>query len=216
MEYIGFLLNIFLGFLSIVIIDCLPKGQAIIQLKGLKKIIFYLIFFLSELILGYIIKLSTRSYSSYFLGIVLLAVLETIMIIDFKYLIIPDSLNVAFGVIGVIRLLLNQNNNNIWEYLLTIPFNFGLIVIFWLIELKLKKPAIGGGDLKMFICVGLLLGLKREIVVIGLSSFIMLVEIVLIKLILNKNYEGYYPYGPSICISIMIIYLWGEKILTLY
>ena len=70
---------------------------------------------------------------------------------------------------------------------------------------------LGGGDLKLLISAGLFLGLRKEIIVVGMSSIVMLLEIMLIKIFLKKKYDGLYPFGPSISFSIMLVYLLGNS-----
>jgi leader peptidase (prepilin peptidase) / N-methyltransferase len=75
---------------------------------------------------------------------------------------------------------------------------------------------MGGGDIKLFFLIGLVLGAIYTLLTLFLASFIgMIVGIILLK-IRGKGRKTPVPFGPSIAIAAIIVYFYGEQILNSY
>jgi Type II secretory pathway, prepilin signal peptidase PulO and related peptidases len=93
-----------------------------------------------------------------------------VIYIDLEHMIIPDSINIAIAVVGILAIIFGNGQLNAiwWERLIggfgMFLLSFGILALFRVI---LKKDAIGGGDIKFLGAVGLFLGWK--LVLFGFS-----------------------------------------------
>lgn len=128
-------------------------------------------------------------------------------VIDFKYKIIPDRLNLTIFEVGIVIAFLYGFSN----VAITIDLLFGMLAggaIFAIIALIggmiYGKEAMGLGDVKFIAALGLYFGLTN-IVIISVMSFLLgaIVGIILIVFRVKKSNE-YIPFGPFIVISTLI------------
>ena len=67
-----------------------------------------------------------------------------------------------------------------------------------------RKESMGGGDLKLMVLLGFVLGWKMSIITIFLASFI---GLPISLIILYKNRTDIIPFGPFLSVSAIILYL---------
>ena len=94
-----------------------------------------------------------------------------------------------------------------------------MLVLIHLIELLIKKEAMGGGDIKLFGMVGLFLGLKLGLLTILLSVYIGAtygILTIIYSKIKKKEYNSMIPYGPFISVGALISILYGTNIVNWY
>ena len=90
---------------------------------------------------------------------------------------------------------------------------FLLMLLIGIIGKKIfKREALGGGDIKLAILIGIILGFRLGLVSIILSSLIAL-PYALASLMLNKNKEV--PFGPFLIGSMAIVFLFSDKFMNL-
>ena len=70
-----------------------------------------------------------------------------IAIIDYATSEIPDALNIALGILGIIFYIINIKTN----WWLPLVLNIGSFILFFIFFLLTGELAIGGGDMKMII-----------------------------------------------------------------
>ena len=75
-----------------------------------------------------------------------------------------------------------------------------------------KKEALGGGDIKLAIVIGIILNLRLGLVAIILSSLLAM-PYALGSIMLSKNKEV--PYGPFLIGSLGIVFIFIEKFTNL-
>lgn len=143
-----------------------------------------------------------------------------IAFIDAKHYIIPDSLNIILGIIGIVSLFFVNEQGNIsinWiDRLIGLGVGFLLLIIFVLLEKVLKKEVIGGGDLKLIISTGLFLGWQLMLLGIFIGSIVAC----LVELPLSKNEKirenHRLPFGPYLVVGFIVSLLFGLNILNWY
>ena len=94
-----------------------------------------------------------------------------------------------------------------------------MLSLIHLIELLIKKEAMGGGDIKLFGMVGLFLGVKLGLLTILLSVYIGAIYGILTIIyskIKKKEYNSMIPYGPFISVGALISILYGTNIVNWY
>ena len=148
--------------------------------------------------------------------IILAPMLLSVFVIDYKYQIIPNRLNLTIFEIGLIMTFLY----GLLDVAISINMLLGMLAgggIFLLITLLgglfYGKEAMGFGDVKLMGALGLYFGLSN-IIIITLLSFLIgaILSIVLLVSKIKKSNE-YIPFGPFIVIGTFIsIYIPFETI----
>ena len=123
-------------------------------------------------------------------------------IIDIKEQWISDLTVIMIFLINTLRIIIDYIIYNKHNDLSGLIFVFLFIVIIFLIELIIKKELMGFGDLKLYFVLSIGLSVSVVLLLIILSSFIGL----LYYFIFYRNKE-YFPFGPAIIISYLLIYI---------
>jgi leader peptidase (prepilin peptidase)/N-methyltransferase len=131
-----------------------------------------------------------------------------IIILDFKYLIIPDELSITLLWLG---LIFNINNLFVEHVKYAI---FGAIVgylFFYILahiyKLITKKDGIGGGDFKLFSAILAWVGVDMFIPTLLISSFLGILYFCIMKLFKKMRYNQQIPFGPFLSIAGLFILL---------
>ncbi len=147
---------------------------------------------------------------------ILAPVLVSIIDIDLRYKIIPDSLNLAIFLTGVIALVINaamaaRPGSFLMEHGApalggTLCYGLGSLLLRQTAGAIMKREAMGLGDIKFFAAAGFWLGLNADaasvlMVVSGLSG------IVLALSWKKRTGEAEVPFGPSLIIAFIAV-LW--------
>lgn len=158
-----------------------------------------LLFFLSYLVFGLSLELIIS---------LLFVSLSTIVIVsDLRYMIIPNEIIIIFYILILgSRLILNGTydiTNVILDSLLPFLFLY-FIKIFG--DKLFKKETLGGGDVKLMLIIGLLLGWGNGIISIFIGTFIAFPIAIYYYF---KDKEHMLPFGPYLCIGALLIHYIG-------
>ena len=173
---------------------------------------------LSELLLGTLFSIAYYLYGpmiSYDLItiLILLSLTYIIFVSDFNYFIILDS--PLFGSL-IALFVLKIIYYDITSALLSLLWGIILFGIMFVIkkigDFIFKRESLGGGDIKLALVIGYVLGLKLGICALILSSFLALPYAVL-RVNLSKEKEV--PFGPFIIGACIIVYLFIPKFINL-
>ena len=148
---------------------------------------------------------------------ILIPVFIIIFFIDLKYLIIPDSLVLLIGILALGKLLL-PNLDGIFTPLYTsalgavVAFLFigGLIIFYQYVR---KIEGMGLGDLKIFVVLGFLFGLKGIMFVLIISSLSGAIIGSIILINSKKNFQSQIPFGPYIILATFLYIILGSTII---
>lgn len=159
------------------------------------------------------------SYTSIIVTL-LLEIFIAIFFIDKDELIIPDSLNIAVAVLGLLSIIMADITSLNYEYtiddsdkFLSLLVNIIIIGIFYIIQKIIRKPVIGGGDLKLFLGIGLFMGWQLEILGLVIACIIGAgVELIFSKK-LNRKIV---PFGPYLVIGFTISLFFGPDLILWY
>lgn len=171
-------------------------------------------------------------WSLSFIWSIILLTLILIALIDLKFQIIPNELNLFLLFLGIILSVLQFYNWNDFYSLLgpygallgfknnliinkLIALLFSLILFGGLVALTLGR-GMGMGDVKLMIALGVIFGWP-EIIIVSILSFILGGIISIITLILKrKTMKSLLPFGPFIVISSFLVMFFGYEILKFY
>ena len=129
-----------------------------------------------------------------------------IIISDYQTMIIPDEVLIPSGVLILIELWIKEGS----FISMTSHIFDGIISFLIMLALKklgdylFRKESMGGGDLKLMILLGFVLGWKMSIITIFLASFI---GLPISLIILYKNKTDIIPFGPFLSVSAIILFL---------
>lgn len=161
---------------------------------------------------GLIILVSHYNYGisyEFYMSVIIAALVIIIFVSDFKYLIILDS---PLVIASILVLILKYYYFGIKSVGISIVSGLVLFVLMLLIgkigKLLFKREALGGGDIKLAIVIGIILNLKLGLVAIILSSLLAM-PYALGTMMISKDKEV--PYGPFLIGSLGIVFIFIEK-----
>lgn len=160
-----------------------------------------------EVVTGILFTLSYYSFGFSLELVLSLFVASLTMIIfvsDLTYMIIPDEVIIFFSVVIIILEFFLEGISLVGLSLLSgLSLFFFMFLLMKLGNALFKKESLGGGDVKLFFVLGLVIDPFLGLVTIFLASFIALpVSLYL----LYKNKEHMIPFGPFILIAFLIIF----------
>ncbi len=126
------------------------------------------------------------------------AALFALVMIDFKYMAVPDSVNFAALILALIQ------PNFLYAVLYTIIAAGGLYLIGLLSSLLARKQAMGGADVIVAGTMGALLGFPNFFVAIFLSAILAMIPALIWR---DKGV----PFVPFLAISTLIVYLYDAQ-----
>lgn len=179
-----------------------------VDIKVLKFYQLVIIFFILS-IFYILILYSTQNILFTFLLLLILASLILIFYIDYKKMIIPDSLNIFIGLISILLIILSIFKkiplfiNSYLDIIASLIFIIFVSLIIILIKVFKKKEVMGFGDIKLLFALGIYLGLINILIIIFLSSLISIIS----EGIIYKFKRKMFPFGPYIVIATIILLL---------
>jgi leader peptidase (prepilin peptidase) / N-methyltransferase len=141
--------------------------------------------------------------------------LVSLIAIDWEHMIIPDDINISLGVLSCLYSLLAVFGSFQGQWWHTaFPLILGAVLlplVFYgvsvLLEMWKKKKALGMGDIKFLIPVGLCIGVQ------AIPSFMLLggvFGVVTAFLWFIKGKDGAFPFGPALAFSFILhVFLTG-------
>ena len=136
------------------------------------------------------------------------SLLLTVTLTDLYYQLIPNKILIAFGIPLLITQpsLLQYPNphlvlSNITTAIIGFLFFYGVA---HLGKLLFKKETIGGGDIKLYLVIGLVLGIQSLFLSITISSIAALTYIIIFD---NNNINQPIPFAPFIALGSFIAYI---------
>ena len=140
-------------------------------------------------------------------NLLLVPMLLSVFVIDYKKQIIPNRLNLTMFEVGLVIAFLYGFSN----VAITIDMLFGMLIgggIFLIITLIGRliygKEAMGFGDVKLMGAIGLFFGLSNIIIITLLSFLIGAILSIFLLLSKIRKTDEYIPFGPFIVIASFI------------
>lgn len=161
------------------------------------------LFMMSALFVGWTLEL--------LISLTLMSLLMIILVSDIHYMIIPDKVLLFFGLpLFIMRLFIP--NEVWWNAIVGGIVGFSLLFFIAIIS----RGGMGGGDIKLFAVLGIVLGWKGVLLAFFLSTFFGAIFGV-IGLAIGKVQRGKpIPFGPFIVLGTIITYFFENDIVKLY
>jgi len=149
---------------------------------------------------------------------IMMSFLTVIFVFDLKYYIIPDETiypAIFFSMIWILYLF-SFGAIGKTDVVYIIFSALGASLFFFLIWFFSRGMAMGFGDVKLAILIGLLLGFPK--IIPGLFLGFLFGAIIGSVLILfkRKGFKSEIPFGPFLLMGLFVSLFWGEKIINWY
>jgi leader peptidase (prepilin peptidase)/N-methyltransferase len=146
----------------------------------------------------------------------LMVTLIPIFAIDFKYLLLPDTVTVGGILLGFALSFFGGGIDWQSSLLGIVACGGGLFLFSFTISKIIKKEGMGFGDVKLFAGFGAIMGAELAFVALIIGSLLALAVVVPFRFIAKKDMAKPLPFGPFLGFAAPISYLFGYKILEAY
>ena len=128
---------------------------------------------------------------------------------DLETFLLPLSPMVGIGILGVIRLLLDQK----WQsHLYGLALGFSLFYLLKMISgFIYKREAMGNGDIILSAVIGLFLGFKGTVLFAYSSFLIGGICGVILLIATSKKKSDMVPFGPILIVAAYCAFFFGDK-----
>ncbi len=193
----------------------IPWQDFIIEI--VTSVLFALVYYIAKKQFGFQSFLAITDYQAVLVlirNLLAVSVLVVIFIYDLRYYLILDKVTLpAIGVIVVMNLFINNLAVN-WQGMV-----LGALIIggFFLLQFIVSKGRwIGGGDIRLGVLMGVLLGWPHSITALVVSY--VLGAIIGIGMIVfgKKSMQSQIPFGTFLSIGAVVALLWSEEIIRWY
>lgn len=162
-----------------------------------------LLFLAAPLVLGW--------SSELFIAWTLISLFMIIFVSDITYMIIPDKVLLVFAGIFLLERALFPLNPW-WDSIVGAIVGFVLLLLIAMIS----KGGMGGGDIKLFALIGLVVGVKLVLLSFFLATLFGAIFGVVGLLIGKLKRKNPIPFGPFIAAGTLTAYFFGEVIIQAY
>ena len=140
-----------------------------------------------------------------------ISLLIIIIVSDLTYMIIPDKVLLFFAPIFIIQRIFIPLDPW-WDFIVGAVIGFVLLLLIAMIS----KGGMGGGDIKLFFVIGIVLGLKLTLITLMLAAFLGAIYGVIGMLMGKYKKKQEIPFGPFIAIGALLSYFYGNEIISWY
>lgn len=145
------------------------------------------------------------------IALLFISLLVIITVSDLAYMLIPNKVLLPFA-IGFVLLRFVSPLIPWWDSLLGAGVGFSVLLLIGIVS----KGGMGGGDIKLFFVIGLVLGTLKTLLTLFLAAAI---GTIVGLLVLRKTKQGRktpIPFGPSIAVGALLAYFWGSELVEWY
>lgn len=147
------------------------------------------------------------------------SVLIVLSLIDLDHMILPTSVIIFGGIIGIgFRVALSVFNHEwayLWDGLIAAAVGYGFFYLVYIIAPKIMhKEGLGFGDVRVMGMLGIYVGLEQLFVMLVIAC-LMAIVVGSVLLAIRKKSEAY-PFGPYLCGATMMMLIWGGQIMCGY
>jgi leader peptidase (prepilin peptidase)/N-methyltransferase len=154
----------------------------------------------------------------------LMSILIAVFFIDLDHMIIPNGLVITGLIAGGILFLFNlkygfdfYQDTSWWNPIVGMFSSSVLLTIIALVgSIIYKSEAMGGGDLKIFLPIGIFLGWKMALIALFIAVIISGIPSMVLVIIKKANRKTTIPFGPFIVVGTFVTILFGWDILRWY
>lgn len=163
---------------------------------------------ISEIVCGILFALAYISFGlslELIIALTFISMLIIVVLSDYYYMIIEDSVLIIFGILLLIEIFFINGLDVLLICIKNGLISFGIMLLLKLLgDFIFKRESMGGGDIKLMLVIGIMIGWDMSIITIFLSA-VLAFPVSLFILKSKKDHE--IPYGPFLSMASLIIYL---------
>lgn len=146
-----------------------------------------------------------------FVALLFISLLMIITVSDISYMLIPDKVLLFFLPLFMVGRIFSPLTPW-WDSAL------GAVVGFFVLLLiaVLSKGGMGGGDIKLFLLIGLVLGTLHTLLTLFLAAVLGLLFGGALLIIRKQGRKTPIPFGPAIVVAALLVYFYGEQVIARY
>lgn len=145
------------------------------------------------------------------IALLFVSLLVIITVSDLSYMIIPDKVLLPFAIAFLILRWIIPTSPW-WDSLLGAAVGFAVLFFIAIVS----KGGMGGGDIKLFFVIGLVLGTMNTLLTLFLASLIGSVVGIYVLKKTGKGRKTPVAFGPSIAVAALISYFFGADFVEWY
>ena len=172
------------------------------------------IYMLTEFVTGALFAFSYWKFgftAELVVALLFISLLVIINVSDIAYMLIPNKILLFFLPLFIVGRVFSPLSPW-WDSIVGALVGFGILYLIAVVS----KGGMGGGDIKLFFLLGIVLGTLNSLLTLFLASFIgMFVGIIVLKM-RGQGRKTPLPFGPSIAIAAVIVYFYGEALINWY
>lgn len=169
---------------------------------------------LMELLTGILFTFSYWQFGfseEFIVALLLISLLVIVVVSDIAYMLMPDKVLLCFLPLLVIGRMLAPLTPW-WDSIVGAVFGFGILYSIAVVS----RGGIGGGDIKLFFLLGLVLGTINTLLTLFIAAFIGMVVGIIVLQVRQQGRKTPIPFGPSIALAAVIVYFYGNVIVQWY
>lgn len=150
-----------------------------------------------------------KDYGEAFFFYALAMLLLCITVTDIETMLIPNAFVISLAVLAVIALFLFPEISAISRVV-----GMTAVSLFMLVLSLIVQGAFGGGDIKLMMAAGFLLGVVNTFIAFFLAAIIGAIAGIMLKL--SNHQVKQIAFGPFLATGIIIAFLFGNPLLSWY
>jgi leader peptidase (prepilin peptidase)/N-methyltransferase len=158
-------------------------------------------------------------FLEYLFYLVVASYFVMIFLFDARWFIIPDGLTFSAIIITILWLLSGTFIFGIYteqDLLFRFLSAFGVFLFFFALHFFSHGKAMGFGDVKLVVFLGLLLGWPNILIGMFLGFFLGAVIGLVIMMLQKKGIKTEIPFGPFLVVGTFIAMFWGNDLIDYY
>ena len=197
---------------------CRYCGKGISVQYPLVELATGLLFVFAYLHFGPVDVLFSFNFFQVFFWWIMFSFLILIFVFDFKYYIIPDEIIYPSIIISMLWLLYAFSFGAIgkMDLVYAVVSALGAALFFFLIWLFSKGMAMGFGDVKLALLMGLILGFPNIIPALFLGFLFGAIIGSALVLLKKRGFKSEIPFGPFLLLGLIVSLFYGDKIINWY
>ncbi|MGM9944947.1 MAG: prepilin peptidase [Lysinibacillus sp.] len=182
---------------------CKGCGVKVSPIYCFTEIVTALLFALCYVKLGFTAELAV--------ALLFVSLLIIINVSDIAYMLIPNKI-LLFFLPFLITARIVSPLEPWWDSLLGAVIGFSILLLIAVVS----KGGMGGGDIKLFFLIGLVLGTIHTLLTLFLASVVGMIVGVIVLKVRGQGRKTPVPFGPSIAVGALLAYFYGDQLIEWY
>ena len=144
-------------------------------------------------------------------ALLFVSLLVIINVSDIAYMLIPNKILLFFLPLLVITRIASPLEPW-WDSLLGAVIGFSVLLLIAVVS----KGGMGGGDIKLFLLIGLVLGTIHTLLTLFLASVVGMIVGGIVLKVRGQGRKTPLPFGPSIAVGALLAYFYGDQLIEWY